>query len=216
MKDDLEELAKQLGNPEGIIGIEVANMMNATNIGMTKHAIESLNLYKNDDILELGHGNCGHLSFLINQAKNLKYFGLEISELMQQQAIKLNLNYIENNSADFRLYNGAEIPFDDESFDKILTVNTLYFWQNPDLLLNEVYRVLKPNGIFALTFADKSFMEKLPFTPFGFNLYSLKDAEELLQKNHFKIIESISQTEQVFSKTNEIVNRTFFTVLVKK
>ena len=215
MKDDLKELAKQLGNPEGEIGIEIANMMNATNIGMTKHAIKSLNLSKNDIVLELGHGNCGHLPFLMEQAENLKYFGLEISELMQQEAIKSNQNYIENNSADFRLYNGTEIPFDAE-FDKIFTVNTLYFWQNPDSLLNEIYRVLKPNGIFALTFADKSFMEKLPFTPFGFNLYSLKDVEELLQKNQFKILKSISQTEQVFSKTNELVNRTFFTVLVKK
>lgn len=216
MKDDLKELAKQLGNPTGKIGIEVANMMNATNIGMTKHAIESLSLSKNDVVLELGYGNCGHLPFLMEQAENLKYFGLEISELMQQEAIKSNQNYIDNNSAEFELYNGTEIPFDAESFDKIFTVNTLYFWQNPDLLLNEIYRVLKPNGIFALTFADKSFMEKLPFTPFGFNLYSLKDAEELLQKNQFKILKSISQTEQVFSKTNEMVNRTFFTVLAEK
>jgi len=216
MKDDLKELAKQLGNPSGETGIEVANMMNATNIGMTKYAIESLNLDKDDVVLELGHGNCGHLSFLMDQTENLKYFGLEISELMQQQAIKLNQNYIQNNSANFKLYNGTDIPFNDESFDKIFTVNTFYFWKNPNLLLNEIYRVLKPNGILALTFADKSFMEKLPFTNFGFNLYSLNDAEELLQKNHFKIIESISQTEQVFSKTNEMVNRTFFTVVVKK
>ena len=84
------------------------------------------------------------------------------------------------------------------------------------MLLNEIHRVLKPNGIFALTFADKSFMEKLPFTSFGFNLYSLKDAEELLQKNKFKILKSVSQTEQIFSKTNEMVNRTFFTVLAEK
>lgn len=216
MKDDLKELAKQLGNPAGEIGIEVANMMNATNIGMTKHAIESLNLDKNDVLLELGHGNCGHLSYLMKQAENLKYFGLEISELMQQEAIKSNQNYIENNLAEFELYNGTEIPFNDESFHKIFTVNTLYFWQNTDLLLNEIHRVLKPNGIFALTFADKSFMEKLPFTNFGFNLYSLKDTEELLQKNRFKILKSISQTEQVFSKTNEMVNRTFFTVLAEK
>lgn len=216
MKDDLMELAKQLGNPEGETGIEVANMMNATNIGMTKHAIESLNLDKNDVVLELGHGNCGHLSLLMKQAENLKYFGLEISELMQQEAIKSNQNYIEHNSADFRLYNGTEIHFDDESFDKIFTVNTLYFWQKPDFLLQEIQKVLKPNGIFTLTFADKSFMEKLPFTAFDFNLYSLKDVEELLQKNQFKIIKSISQTEQVFSKTNEMVNRSFFTVLAEK
>ncbi len=216
MKDDLKELAKQLGNPEGETGIEVANMMNATNIGMTKHAIESLNISENDAVLELGHGNCGHLPLLMNQHKDLNYFGLEISELMQQEAKRLNQNFIENNKADFQLYNGTEIPFDSENFDKIFTVNTLYFWQNPDLLLNEIHRVLKPNGIFALTFADKSFMEKLPFTPFGFNLYHLEEVHELLQQNHFKIIESISQTEQVISKTNELVNRTFFSVLAEK
>ncbi len=196
MKDDLKELAKQLGNPEGEIGIEVANMMNTTNIGMTKHAIESLNLYKNDVFLELGHGNCGHLSFLMEQAENLKYFGLEISELMQQEAINSNQNYIENNSARFELYNGTEIPFDNESFDKIFTVNTLYFWQKPDLLLQEIKRVLKPNGIFALTFADKSFMEKLPFTAHGFKLYNLETAGQLHQQS-FEVCEQISRIQQV-------------------
>ena len=43
-----------------------------------------------------------------------------------------------------------ELPFDDASFDKITTVESFYFWPDPQENLKEVRRVLKPGGTFLL------------------------------------------------------------------
>ena len=65
-ENELKILAQQLSNPEGEVGKDVAKMMNETNISMTKETIKSLLLMDNEKVLELGHGNAGHLSYLLD------------------------------------------------------------------------------------------------------------------------------------------------------
>lgn len=43
-----------------------------------------------------------------------------------------------------------KLPFDDEIFDKILTVESFYFWPKPEENLKEVHRVLARGGTFLL------------------------------------------------------------------
>jgi len=214
--EELQAIASQLKHPSGEKGIEMGNMMNETNINMTRHSIQNLNISKENKILELGHGNAGHVEFLFEQAENLKYYGLEMSELMFQEARQINRNFVSQKQAFFSLYDGNKIPFEDESFDKIFTVNTIYFWQKPEELLSEIYRVLRPNGNFCLTFAEEDFMKKLPFTQFDFELYSTQKAQDLIGKSDFKIIYTETQTEKVKSKTGELVDRSFTTFVLEK
>ena len=44
----------------------------------------------------------------------------------------------------------GNLPFADNTFDKITTVESFYFWPNPPENLKEVRRVLKPGGTFLL------------------------------------------------------------------
>ncbi|MBE8725368.1 class I SAM-dependent methyltransferase [Flavobacterium hungaricum] len=217
MKDEeLQAIASQLKKPSGEKGIEMGNMMNETNINMTRHSIENLNISASNKILELGHGNAGHVEFLFEKAKDLKYYGLEMSDLMFQEARQINRNFVSQKQAFFSLYDGNKIPFEEETFDKIFTVNTIYFWQKPEELLSEIYRVLKPNGNFCLTFAEESFMKQLPFTQFEFELYSIEKALQLVEKTSFKIIYKETLTEKVKSKTGELVDRAFTTIVLEK
>lgn len=215
-QEELQAIASQLKNPSGEKGIEMANMMNETNINMTRHSIQNLNISKENKVLELGHGNAGHAAFLFEQADNLKYYGLEMSELMFQEARQMNRNFVSQKQAFFSLYDGNKIPFEDEFFDKIFTVNTIYFWQEPEKLLLEIYRVLKSNGNFCLTFAEEDFMKKLPFTQFEFELYSTEKAQKLIEKTPFTIAYTETQTEKVKSKTGELVDRAFTTIVLEK
>lgn len=215
-QEELQAIASQLKLPTGEKGIEMGNMMNETNINMTRHSIQNLNISNENKILELGHGNAGHVEFLFEQAENLKYYGLEMSELMFQEARQTNRNFVSQKQAFFSLYDGNKIPFENDFFDKIFTVNTIYFWQKPEELLVEIYRVLKPNGNFCLTFAEEDFMKKLPFTQFEFELYSTEKAQELIKKSPFKIVYSETRTEKVKSKTGELVDRAFTTIVLEK
>jgi len=215
-QEELQAIASQLKHPSGEKGIEMANMMNETNINMTKHSIQNLNISNENRILELGHGNAGHAEFLFEQAEKLKYYGLEMSELMFQEARQINRNFVSQKQAFFSIYDGNTIPFEDGSFDKIFTVNTIYFWQKPEELLSEIYRVLKSNGTFCLTFAEEDFMKTLPFTQYEFELYSTQKAQELIKKSEFKIVYTETQTEKVKSKTGELVDRAFTTIVLEK
>ncbi|UTN05810.1 class I SAM-dependent methyltransferase [Flavobacterium bizetiae] len=215
-QEELQAIASQLKHPTGEKGIEMGNMMNETNINMTHHSIQNLHITAGNTILELGHGNAGHVAFIFEQAENIKYYGLEMSELMFQEARQINRNFVSQKQAFFSIYDGNTIPFQEASFDKIFTVNTIYFWQEPEKLLSEIYRVLKPKGILCLTFAEESFMKQLPFTQFEFELYSTEKAEELIAKSEFKIINKETLTEKVKSKTGELVDRAFTTLVLEK
>ncbi|WP_276876747.1 class I SAM-dependent methyltransferase [Chryseobacterium joostei] len=214
-KEELKILAQNLANPQGEKGIEIGEMMNATNIGMTLESIRTLLIEDNQHILEIGHGNAGHLKSLLSLAQDLKYTGVDISEIMHNEAKKLNKEF--QTQADFVLYEGKKLPFEDQTFDKIFTVNTVYFWENPVEFLNEIYRILKDNGTFVLTFGQRDFMEKLPFTAYDFTLYNNDEMEELVSQSHFKRMKTSEKEEEIKSKTgNETIQRIYTILTVKK
>ncbi|MFZ0597991.1 MAG: class I SAM-dependent methyltransferase [Flavobacterium sp.] len=215
-KEELQAIASQLKHPTGQKGTEMGHMMNETNINMTLHSIQNLNIISGNTILELGHGNAGHVEYIFQQAENIKYYGLEMSELMFQEARQINRNYVSQKQAFFSIYDGNTIPFEDNSFNKVVTVNTIYFWQEPQKLLSEIYRVLQSKGILCITFAEESFMKQLPFTQFEFELYTTQKAEKLMEKTSFTIIHKETLTEKVKTKTGELVDRAFTTLVLEK
>jgi SAM-dependent methyltransferase len=209
---EIREIEKQLSCPSGTNGIAVGQRMNHSNIEMTKSSIQQLELEANQMILELGHGNCGHLDLIFLEATNIKYFGLEVSETMWKEAQKLH----SNTSAEFKLYDGQKIPFPDNFFHRIMTVNTIYFWENPSLLIAEIERILQPNGIFILTYADKSFMKDLPFVGEKFKLFGKDDITNLVSPSNLSIIDFQEKSDEVESKIGDKVQRKYFVVTIKK
>lgn len=214
-KENLKILAQNLANPQGEKGIEIGEMMNATNIGMTLESIKTLLIEDNEAVLEIGHGNADHVKSIVNKAQNIHYTGIDISETMHYEAKRLNEEF--KNQAEFVLYEGKKLPFEDKTFDKIFTVNTVYFWEEPVDFLNEIHRVLKDNGTFVLTFGQRNFMEKLPFTQFDFTLYNTDEMEQTVSKSHFKRMKISEKEEEVKSKTgNETITRNYTVLTIKK
>lgn len=213
--ENLKILAQNLANPQGEKGIEIGEMMNATNIGMTLESIKTLLIEDNEAVLEIGHGNADHVKSIVNKAQNIHYTGIDISETMHYEAKRLNEEF--KNQAEFVLYEGKKLPFEDKTFDKIFTVNTVYFWEEPVDFFNEIHRVLKDNGTFVLTFGQRNFMEKLPFTQFDFILYNTDEMEQTVSKSHFKRMKISEKEEEVKSKTgNETITRNYTVLTIKK
>jgi len=214
-QEKLKILAQNLANPEGEKGIGIGEMMNATNIGMTIESIQALLIEDNEHILEIGHGNAGHVKSILSRAQNIKYTGIDISGTMHREAKRLN--EVFKDQTDFILYDGEKLPFEDKTFDKIFTVNTVYFWKQPVDYLNEIYRVLKKTGTFVLTFGQRDFMEKLPFTRFGFTLYNTGEMEEMVSKSHFNRMTISERKEEIKSKTeDETITRDYTILTIKK
>lgn len=188
-KPDFKEIAGQLGCPSGGKGIKTAEMMAVNNGNMIALTLAVLAPKSNDVLLEIGPGNGSHVVSLLAATKHLLYYGVDISALMVREAIRLNKSAVSSGSADFSLSDGMQLNFAAGFFTKVFTVNTLYFWKDPIGYATEILRVLKPGGLFSLTFAPREFMEKLPFTQYEFRLYSREEAEELLISSGFEIKE---------------------------
>lgn len=208
---DNKMLADQLRQPSGDVGVEVGKVMNQTNESMINETINSLQLQLNDVVLEIGHGNGRHVPELMNKTNGMLYFGLDISELMHREAKFFCSESGLQETTEFVLYSGLIIPFPKEKFQKIFTVNTLYFWEKPIVFLNEIYRVLAPGGKLSIAFVTKKTMADLAFTKYGFHKYSQEDFHELVVKSDFESYSLTSYSEEIEGKLGDgFVDREYF------
>lgn len=216
MSNQLQTLAAQLRCPDGEIGVKLGHTMNMSNLSIILHSLNHLYIQAHDNLLEIGYGNGGLLGYILSLAKHLHYTGVEISDTMHQEAQAQNQPYIAAQLAHYQLYDGTHLPFDEPVFDKIFSVNTIYFWQQPVALLASICQVLKRDGHLCLTFCDKSFMQTLPFTQYGFRLYDVDDVKQLAQTLPLKLINEAHQSDTCISKSGALVERKFISLVFKR
>lgn len=215
-KIELTRLAKEINQLQRKNGLATGQLMHLRNKNMTLASINALQLENKNRVLEIGHGNCTHLKDVFNKNSSIFYFGLETSTLMKQEAEQNNKKYIKNRQAVFQNYTGDKIPYVFNFFDKIMTVNTIYYWNNPQSYLNELYRVLKPNGHCVVSFVNGDFMEKLPFINPKFSYYNSNNLKELVSHTNFKIFSLKTKKELVKNQEGKTVLREYSIAVLKK
>lgn len=183
-----KELAGHLRQPKGETGIQIGLQMNKSNKHICLNSYQVLNPQNGNHILEIGMGNGFFVNKLISLAKNLKYTGVDFSATMVKEANFLNKKLIEKESVFFEEATIEKLPFKDNSFDSITTTNTLYFWPHPVNNVEELRRVLKPNGKLLIAYRSKSCMDQIELAKHGFEKYENHDVENLLYRVGFKDI----------------------------
>ena len=194
---ELASLRDQLRKPEGIRGKEVAALMNEGNFHINRLTIERLDLNDGNDVLEVGMGNGHFASQVINGASNIRYTGLDYSHDMVRLACEVNAGI----SADkLKFVHGRidDMPFEAASFDRVFTVNTIYFWEDAVQTLEELKRVLKSGGRLIVSLRPRSLMETYPFTKIGFTMYEGDEVCQLMERVGFGDVkvELIQEPEQ--------------------
>lgn len=160
-EDFLREVAAQLRKPNGKFGKEVAEKMNASNQQMNLKTIELLDILENDSVLEIGMGNGAFVPDILNSAKDVRYFGIDYSEDMVELANTMNNSFIVDHTVKFILSDVENLPFSSKTMDKIFTVNTIYFWKDLEAAFRECSRVLKEDGLFAITIRPKGCLKNI-------------------------------------------------------
>lgn len=213
---DFEKVAAHLAHPRGKMGVAVAYNMNRSNGDMMRRTVDFLGVNDDDNVLEIGPGNGALADYVHRKAKRVHYIGADISETMVAEANRINQSGIDEGNMRFVLTDGNTLPFVSESFDKVFTVNTLYFWKNPSAQLADIRRVMNVSGVFCLSFASRTFMERLPFTPYGFRLYTQEEAERLLVDNGFIVEEIHVGNHETSSAAGEWMLRDEIAILASK
>lgn len=187
-EEEYKEIAAQLRKPEGKFGTVVAEKMNEGNLLMNQNTIKALDISDGDSVLEIGMGNGFFVKDILSLADNVKYTGCDYSEDMVRLAQNVNTSFIDEGKARFFHCTAEKLPVGDASIDILLTVNTLYFWEDHTAILSEFRRVLNQSGKLVLSFRPAEVMELYPPTKYNFDYYSKEEAADLLTEHGFEII----------------------------
>jgi ubiquinone/menaquinone biosynthesis C-methylase UbiE len=150
-------IARQLSRPSGLAGRIIAGLMNRRNAAMNMFAIGRLQIEPSDRVIEIGFGGGVALPHLIEKARFVT--GVDRSPDVVRQAKKRFGQHVEAGSAAFHEGNVEELPFNASSFEKALTVNTVYFWRSLQEGFREIYRVLAPGGQLSVGLLPKEHMD---------------------------------------------------------
>jgi ubiquinone/menaquinone biosynthesis C-methylase UbiE len=82
--------------------------------------------------------------------------GIDVSTEMVEQARARNAAAIRAGAIDLRQATVERMPFEDQTFDLALAINSMQVWPDVDAGLREIRRVLQPGGRLALAFTPRS------------------------------------------------------------
>lgn len=167
--------------------------LNLANIGLIRDSIELLQPREKDRVLDIGFGGGRSLVMLAERVPNGRVVGLDHSRDMVAAATHLIRE--RKLQRRVRLYRGdvLRLPFADASFDRVLTVNTIYYWPDVSVPLREIARVLKPGGRLALAFRSPATLWLATSTWDKFRRYEPEEVAEAMRKAGFLTVRVMHQ-----------------------
>jgi len=116
---------------------------------MLDEIIQEMDIRGSLKMLDAGCGTGNLVKKISNISFNSKMVGIDSSDEMLGRAKKKCLN---NHNVNFQLADlNRKLDFSDQSFDRIVSVNTLYALDNPQEIISEFNRLLKPQGKLIFT-----------------------------------------------------------------
>lgn len=153
MATEEERRITQEGNPakpQGEAGAHMLNRMNESHAAVTEWGLSHLHPAADARVLDIGCGGGATLRRLAARVPQGHVTGVDYSEVSVACSLALNEAAVEAGRMQVLQASVEVLPFADASFDLITTVESFYFWPNPQENLREVWRILKPTGTFLL------------------------------------------------------------------
>ena len=145
-------IRSQFRQPRGftgwLAGWEMA--LRSSNRQRNVWAVSLLGVEPTDRVLEIGFGPGIAIRELSRRATQGLVCGVDHSAVMVRQATRRNAAAVRVGRVDLRLGSAEHLPTFAEPFDKVLVVNNLGMWHEPDERLKALYRLMRPGGRIAI------------------------------------------------------------------
>ena len=185
-------LAKQLGYPSGIFGCLLMKLLNKGNADMNDFTFQQLDLQSEDAVLEIGFGGGYLLEKIIDSQVPSRITGIDPQLDVIKMGHKKFKIAIAKKDLELQQASGESLPYGENTFTKICTVNTLYFWSDPQRVLEECDRVLQLQGKLIICYNSPEFLEQTKLTRHGFTAYQPKDLESLMRNAGFVDVATVT------------------------
>jgi len=194
--------SKQSRKPSGLFGKYIMSaVFDIGNDFLNTFACDLLSIQSDDHILDIGCGTGKLIDHLSRQVRDGYLEGIDYSRTMVSKARRRNKKNIEIGKVKITEGDFDHLAYKDNVFNKISSVNTVYFWPQPELTSQKVSKILKPGGLFVVAFEDMKQLERRNLNKEIFHLYTADDVMGLLANSGFSpdiCLESRSKRNQVF------------------
>lgn len=194
-------ISSQFKNPRGFCGVVVSITQNVVNRTMYKNAVALADLGANDKILDIGYGN-GHLLQMLYKKQAVDMYGIDISADAKEMALKKNRIAANADQLHLSVGDCCNLPYGENTFDTITSINTVYFWKDTVKGLSEIKRVLKPGKSFYNFVFTREYLDTIKYTQIGYRKF---EPEELVQCGEQAGFESIVIKEIIRGKSFVVI-----------
>ena len=169
-------------NPKGFLGRIAGLLMVITNRRINRFVVEMLDVQARDRVLEIGFGPGACIAMLAERAIHGLVAGIDPSPTMIAQAGARNSTSLRSGRVELKVGSVSAIPYPDASFDKVCSINNIYFWPARGDDLREIRRVIKDDGTLALAFR----IEPNPASPSKLPSFDPEETKRLLAAAGFR------------------------------
>ncbi len=138
------------GHPRGPLGRVGGVIMARSTRLRNEWTLSLLDIRRDDRVLEVGCGPGALIQALAAKVTEGFVAGVDPSPIMLQQAARRNAEAIREGRVQLQLGSATALPFEDASFDKALSANSLPFWPDQEAGVKEMWRVLTSGGMIAI------------------------------------------------------------------
>lgn len=143
----------QFGRPTGFLGSLAGSMMARTpsNLERARWTLSLLDVKPTDRVLEVGFGPGIAIELLSKVITQGLVAGIDHSGEMVKHAARRNAEGIRSGRIVLYQAPASAPPAFSTPFDKILTINSIHFWNDPVECLRNLRKILRPGGFMAVT-----------------------------------------------------------------
>ncbi|WP_310483559.1 class I SAM-dependent methyltransferase [Chamaesiphon sp. VAR_48_metabat_403] len=177
-------------SPSGFTGKLFGKLMEWTNAAAYQKVLQALAPSNNERFLEIGFGTGRFCEMLLSATTGTFVAGIDPTETMVETALNRLIKKGSSDRIDIRQGTDDSLPWDDDRFDGIIAIHCFQFWQDPDLSIAEISRVLRPQGRIIIAFRDHSTNapDWLP-NPISRSGREVENTISLLEKHGYKTTE---------------------------
>ena len=166
-------IAKQFSRPAGVGGKLISTVMNRQNRPLYVHTIRMLALSDGDSVLDVGCGN-GYVLDMLARRFDCEYAGIDVSPSIIKTASQRNNRAVKNGKMKLMCQDVGKMTFADNTFSRAYSINTVYFWGSLDDVMDEIWRILKPGGLFVNTLYSNETLSRFAHSQHGYKRFSLE------------------------------------------
>ena len=179
----------QFAKPTGFFGKILAKGMARGHKDFYKNAARAIDPNNDDIYLEIGFGSGIFIKKYISHVS--KIAGIDHSEDMVRLASDINRKLVESGKAEFKQGYASSLPWADNEFTIVATIETFFFLNETEKTLKEIFRVLKSEGRLVIEMAynkDDGEDHKRHIKKMNLKLYTGEEMKKLLKKVGFSDI----------------------------